>query len=135
MNTFEELLTNIPQQKQTQASLQDQLEKLYTIANKCGLYDAADYISARLNEDYSVDTTVQVSMSKDITKIATKDLEEELARRRQAEQEEKDRLFLLQQERQQKLITLEFVDAFQPNHYRSSCSDKNMSNGFGSTKR
>lgn len=34
----------IQQQPQSQASLDDQLRELQAIANKCGLYDAADFI-------------------------------------------------------------------------------------------
>lgn len=43
-NIIDSVLPNIPQQPQTQSSTEDQLETLYAIANRLGLYDAADYL-------------------------------------------------------------------------------------------
>jgi hypothetical protein len=38
-------IEEIPQHKQAQVSLVDQLNALYAIANRYGLYDAADFIA------------------------------------------------------------------------------------------
>lgn len=38
------VLNQIPQQPQSQAALEDQLHLLKVIANRFGLYDAADFI-------------------------------------------------------------------------------------------
>jgi len=40
----ETVLKQIPQQKQRQDALNDQLKDLYGVANRLGMYDAADYL-------------------------------------------------------------------------------------------
>ena len=39
-----EVIAEIPQQPQVQYSLEEQLRELKFVANKLGLYDAADYL-------------------------------------------------------------------------------------------
>jgi len=41
-------LAQIPKIDQTQASLDDQLKILHAVANRIGLYDAADFIKERI---------------------------------------------------------------------------------------
>lgn len=43
-DTVTSFINNIPQQPQVQYSLMEQLEQLRLVANKLGLYDAADYL-------------------------------------------------------------------------------------------
>lgn len=47
---FDEVFKSTPQVVQSQESLYDQLVLLQGVANRFGLYDAADYIQGRLNE-------------------------------------------------------------------------------------
>lgn len=47
-DSLDNVIKNIPQQPQVQYSLQEQLIKTYKVANKLGLYDAADYIKQHL---------------------------------------------------------------------------------------
>jgi hypothetical protein len=47
------LLHSIPKQKQVQCSVADQLAALYVIANRFGLYDAADIIQQQLQRPAS----------------------------------------------------------------------------------
>lgn len=42
-------ISQIPQRPQTQEALNDQLRYLAAIANKMGLYDAADFVTDVLN--------------------------------------------------------------------------------------
>lgn len=44
----EEVLKSIPQQRQTQAALNDQLFDLIAVANRLGLYDAADFLQSKV---------------------------------------------------------------------------------------
>ena len=49
MRTLSEAeLSAIPALKQTQAALNDQLFDLITIAERCGLYDAADHLKGQM---------------------------------------------------------------------------------------
>lgn len=45
MNNLEKILANIPKQPQSQISLSEQLIQLQLVANKLGLYDAADFLA------------------------------------------------------------------------------------------
>lgn len=48
MNNIEEALKKVPQQPQRQEALDDQLRMLRRIADRFGLYDAADFIGKAL---------------------------------------------------------------------------------------
>jgi hypothetical protein len=50
---FDEVFKSTPQVVQSQESLYDQLVLLQGVANRFGLYDAADYIQRKLNEHNS----------------------------------------------------------------------------------
>ena len=52
--TFQDAFKAVPKIAQSQASLKDQLNKLLRLANKFGLYDAADYLTAdkKRSEEY-----------------------------------------------------------------------------------
>ena len=49
MERIKEAMNAVPQQHQSQQSLNDQLRALVSVANKLGLYDAADYLSQKVN--------------------------------------------------------------------------------------
>jgi hypothetical protein len=50
MYPFEVELGKLPQEPQAQDSLDNQLQAMYRIANKCGLYDAADWLKKKLDK-------------------------------------------------------------------------------------
>ena len=47
MDHVKEAMRSVSQQHQSQQSLNDQLQVLVGVANKLGLYDAADYLKER----------------------------------------------------------------------------------------
>lgn len=63
-------------------------------------------------------------------------LERAIAERRTeeaaAKAAEKERLRVARARVIEELVTEEFVNLFQPEHQRTSCSDKNLDNGYGS---
>lgn len=48
MNYIKEAMQTVPKQHQSQQSLNDQLRALVDVANKLGLYDAADYLKEKV---------------------------------------------------------------------------------------
>ncbi len=68
-----------------------------------------------------------------ITKdLSIDDLKTELHRREVEKKEKRAKALLDLQMRQAKALTMEFIDVFLPQHGRTSCSDKNTINGWGS---
>ena len=49
MEHINEAIKCIPKQHQSQQSLNDQLRALVSVANRLGLYDAADYLNQKVN--------------------------------------------------------------------------------------
>jgi hypothetical protein len=68
----------------------------------------------------------------EIKDISTKDLQIELKRRDEEDKRRNEEECLKRQTITQYLITKDFIDAFAPNHGRTSCSDNYIINGFTS---
>lgn len=49
MEHINEAMKLVPKQHQSQQSLNDQLRALVSVANRLGLYDAADYLNQKVN--------------------------------------------------------------------------------------
>ncbi len=50
---YDDLLASIPQERQRQDATRDQLLDLIGVANKLGMYDAADYIQLILKNQFT----------------------------------------------------------------------------------
>lgn len=68
----------------------------------------------------------------DVKAISTAELVAELARREREEREAKERRNAERRIRQAAALTPEVIAALAPDHERSSCSDMNIVNGWGS---
>jgi hypothetical protein len=68
----------------------------------------------------------------DVKDISTAALKAEVARREQEEREAKDARNMERRIRQAAALTPEVIAALAPEHGRTSCSDTNLVNGWGS---